>query len=84
MTMRYRNEPIARRFGAIVCHLRQQRHWTVPELARRSGLSGTYVRNVECGVNMPTLKVVVMLARCLDVDPGDLVRDAAVAEPQRT
>ena len=60
-------------FGATVRRLRGEREWTQEELAERAGLTTTYVGQVERGDKVPSLTVVLKLARGLGVSPADLV-----------
>lgn len=50
-------------------------------LARRAGISDTYVRLLELGDNVPTLTVLVELAAVLGVSPADLVREVTEPDP---
>jgi XRE family transcriptional regulator, regulator of sulfur utilization len=70
-------DPDARKFGAIIRRLREQRGWTQDELAERAGMNGSYVGFIERGENVPTLSVILLLAQTLQVDAGDLVREVA-------
>ena len=60
-------------FGATVRRLRLDRGWTQEELAGRSALTTTYVGQVERGDKVPSLTVVLKLARGLGVTPAELV-----------
>ena len=53
--------------------LRLDRGWTQERLAEASGLTTTYVGQVERGVRVPSLTVVLKLARGLAVPPGELL-----------
>ncbi len=61
--------------------LRQAKGWDRSTLARRTGISDTYMRLIEYGDNVPTLSVIVELAAVLGVTPAELVRQAT--EPPR-
>jgi len=60
-------------FGAIVRRFRKQYEWTQEDLADRSGLTTTYVGQVERGDKVPSLTVVLKLAHALDVLPAELL-----------
>lgn len=62
-------------FGVTVRRLRQGRGWTQEQLADAAGLTTTYVGQVERGVKVPSLTVVLRLARGLAVTPTDLLAD---------
>ncbi len=79
MTLRNQRSKIGRRLGAVIVRLRQAKGWTRPTLARRAGISDTYVRLLEYGDNVPTLTVLIELASVLGVTPAELVRE--VTEP---
>ncbi|MGZ5445109.1 MAG: helix-turn-helix domain-containing protein [Thermoanaerobaculia bacterium] len=60
-------------FGATLRRLRTQRGWTQEDLADAAGLTTTYVGQVERGDKVPSLTVVLKLARGLAVQPADLL-----------
>jgi transcriptional regulator with XRE-family HTH domain len=60
-------------FGATVRRLRLARGWTQEDLADAAGLTTTYVGQVERGDKVPSLTVVLMLARGLGLPPADLL-----------
>jgi len=72
---RVRHEKEGEIFGATVRRLRVDRGWTQERLAEASGLTTTYVGQVERGVRVPSLTVVLKLARGLSVSPSDLLGD---------
>jgi len=57
-------------FGEIVRGVRKEHAWTQEDLAERSGLTTTYVGQVERGDKVPSLTVVLKLALALDVTPS--------------
>ncbi|HYK05849.1 MAG TPA: helix-turn-helix transcriptional regulator [Thermoanaerobaculia bacterium] len=81
MTLRTHRSKIGRRLGAIIVRLRQAKGWTRATLARRAGISDTYIRLLELGDNVPTITVLVELASVLGVSPADLVREVTEPEP---
>jgi transcriptional regulator with XRE-family HTH domain len=62
-------------FGATVRRLRLQVGCTQEQLAAAAGLTTTYVGQVERGVKVPSLTVVLRLAGGLAVPPADLLDD---------
>ena len=60
-------------FGTTVRRLRTDRGWTQEDLAHAAGLTTTYVGQVERGDKVPSLTVVLKLARGLAVAPGELL-----------
>jgi transcriptional regulator with XRE-family HTH domain len=51
------------------------RGWTLVDLARESGMNGTYLGVLERGENMPSLATVLKLARVFGVEAAELVRE---------
>jgi transcriptional regulator with XRE-family HTH domain len=62
-------------FGATVRRLRLERGWTQEHLADAAGLTTTYVGQLERGVKVASLTVVLRLARGLGVPPTELLGD---------
>jgi transcriptional regulator with XRE-family HTH domain len=62
-------------FGRRIRRLRDALTLTQNELARRAGMSRTYLARVELGQQSPTLEVIEKLARALHVKPADLFED---------
>ena len=60
-------------FGAVVRRVRKGYEWTQEDLAERSGLTTTYVGQVERGDKVPSLTVVLKLAHALNVLPAELL-----------
>jgi transcriptional regulator with XRE-family HTH domain len=67
-------------FARRIRQLRKALTLTQVELARRAGLSRTYLARVELGMQSPTLEVIERLARALRVRPGELLGDEASPE----
>jgi transcriptional regulator with XRE-family HTH domain len=65
----------AEQFGSIVRLLRETRGLTQEDLGELAGISATYVGFVERGDSVPTLTIVLQIARALNVRPADLLRD---------
>lgn len=57
--------------------LRLSRGWSVVELAQRSGLDLTELEGILSGEDEVPLDAIVMVARALEVAPGDLVDGTA-------
>jgi transcriptional regulator with XRE-family HTH domain len=64
-------------FGEVVRRLRKEHVWTQEDLAERSGLTTTYVGQVERGDKVPSLTVVLKLCFALNVMPGELLEPFA-------
>ena len=60
-------------FGAVVRSARKEQTWTQEDLAERSGLTTTYVGQVERGDKVPSLTVILKLAHALNVLPSELL-----------
>ena len=60
-------------FGEIVRGVRKGHAWTQEDLAERSGLTTTYVGQVERGDKVPSLTVVLKLALALNVLPSEML-----------
>ena len=77
--MSRRKEPNsdAEAFGSIVRRLRTKRGLTQEKLAELADLNVSYIGFLERGENVPTLTIVLNLARALDVHAADLVREVA-------
>lgn len=60
-------------FGATVRRIRIAREWTQEDLADAAGLTTTYVGQIERGNKVPSLTVVLKLARGLGIPPADLL-----------
>lgn len=52
-----------------------ERGWTQEDLADAAGLTATYVGQVERGVKVPSLTVVLKLARGLGLTPAELLAE---------
>jgi len=60
-------------FGATVRRLRTAKGWTQEDLGDAAALTTTYVGQVERGDKVPSLTVVLKLARGLGVPPAELL-----------
>lgn len=63
----------AKIFGEGIRRLRTERGWTQEDLADAARLTSTYVGQVERGDKVPSLTVVLKLARGLRVSPAELL-----------
>lgn len=70
------NSEEIRRFGEKLRRLRSQRGLTLKGLAEELGYkSHTYISEVENGKKLPTLKMVLQVARYFDVATDELLKD---------
>ncbi|MGB1242530.1 MAG: helix-turn-helix domain-containing protein [Chitinophagales bacterium] len=68
------NEKIIRLiFGFKVRHLRQQKNLSYQELSKRTGLSTSYLNDIEKGKRYPKTAKITNLAKALDVDYNYMV-----------
>jgi XRE family transcriptional regulator, regulator of sulfur utilization len=65
----------AKRFGAIVRRLRDARGWTLADFGRKANMNPTYLGFLERGENVPTLTVILRLAKVLDVEAAEMIRE---------
>ncbi len=70
-------------FGRILRDLRNARSLTQEELAHRAGMDVTYLSDLERGRWNPSLAMLVDLARGLDLQPSDLLKDLRVGPRDR-
>ncbi|WP_243438678.1 PAS domain S-box protein [Fundidesulfovibrio soli] len=63
-------------FGARIKALRHQAGLTQAELASQAGISDRFLGRLERGLAAPSFESVVILARTLGVDPGELFQPA--------
>ena len=75
MSKRKKRQADAVVFGLTVRRLREERKWTQEELAERADMNASYLGFVERGDNVPTLTIILQIARGLQVDPSELLRD---------
>lgn len=68
----------AKQFGEIIRRLRQQAELTQEELAFRAGMNVTYLSDIERGRSMPSLAIIIDLARGLEAHPSELLRDLQI------
>ena len=75
MSRRKKRQADAKVFGLAVRRLRDERRWTQEELAERAEMNASYLGFVERGDNVPTLTILIQIARALEVDPAELLRE---------
>jgi len=75
MSRRKESNPDAKAFGAIVRRLRTKKGLTQEALAELADLNVSYIGFLERGENVPTLTIVLNLARALDMHAADLIRE---------
>ncbi len=65
----------AQLFGRRLRELRKERNLTQEALAEASDLSGNYISDLELGLKVPSLTILVRLSQALDVATTDLLAD---------
>jgi transcriptional regulator with XRE-family HTH domain len=63
----------AQLFGRRLRELRQTRNLTQEGLAEAADLSGNYISDLELGLKVPSLTIIVRLSQALDVAAADLL-----------
>jgi len=63
----------AQQFGANVARAREQRGLSQSQLARKVGVVDTYISRIETGRAQPSFRLLLALARQLDMPPGELL-----------
>jgi transcriptional regulator with XRE-family HTH domain len=66
--------------GKRICYLRKERHLSQLALALESGVTKSYLSDLERGVRNPTVKVLSRLAQGLDVTLEELFRGVVPLE----
>jgi transcriptional regulator with XRE-family HTH domain len=65
----------AKLFGRRLRELRKARGLTQEALAELAELSGNYISDLELGLKVPSLTILVCLSQALDVDVPELLAD---------
>lgn len=65
----------AKRFGAIIRRLREERGWTLADFGRKADMNPTYLGFLERGENVPTLTAVLRLTKVLGAEAADVIRE---------
>lgn len=63
---------LRRKFGLQLKMLRRDREMTQEELAQAAGLSTSFIRSIEQGVNAPSFNSLEALSYALGIKPSDL------------
>jgi transcriptional regulator with XRE-family HTH domain len=63
-----------RAFGRNVARIRAERGFSQDKLAEKADLDRTYISGIERGVRNPGIKIVLRIARALDVAVGELCK----------
>jgi transcriptional regulator with XRE-family HTH domain len=63
----------AQLFGRRLRELRQSRDLTQEALAEAADLSGNYISDLELGLKVPSLTIIVRLSQALDIGSADLL-----------
>ncbi len=74
--VKYREAEI---FGQTIRQARHDRRWTQEELAERAGLTATYVGQIERGDKIPSLTVILKLARGFAIAPSRFLEAFSLA-----
>jgi len=75
MATRKKKRPI----GKLLMKLRKDKKLTLKNLANETGLAWKYISQVEKGEVMPPVSVILQLARALEVDSSDLLRQDGIS-----
>jgi transcriptional regulator with XRE-family HTH domain len=68
-------------FGTALRELRQNRGWSLQELASRSGLSKTFLSRLETGDRQASIAAVLMLARIFGVSLASMFETQVATDP---
>jgi len=63
----------AEMFGEAMKRLREKRGMTQEALAHEAGITSSYAGQVERGQRVPSLTIVLKIARALGARPGELI-----------
>jgi len=67
--------------GARIGEIRKKRGMTQEELSGRMGIGPKYLSSIERGKENPTLNTLINLARCLDLDLGEMFSYIEIEDP---
>ncbi|MEW5921261.1 MAG: helix-turn-helix transcriptional regulator [Bacillota bacterium] len=62
--------------GEVVRRVREEKGYSLAELAEKAGISVSYLSEIERGSKKPSLKTVEKLSASLNISPGEFVSDA--------
>lgn len=75
MPRRRTKSPEGVRFGETLRGLRKDRGFSQEALAEAASVTADYLGFIERGENVPTLSILLKLARALNIDAGDLLAE---------
>ncbi len=67
--------------GRNVRRIRKEQRYTQTEIARRCGVTPAAISGLEAGDFTPSTALVIKMARALDVEPGELLKESPVSVP---
>ena len=70
-------------FGEAMKRWREKRALTQEALAHSAGITASYAGQVERGLKVPSLTVILKLCRALECSPGELLADFTPAMLKR-
>lgn len=59
----------------VLRKLREMKNWSQTRLAKESGVSQTYISELEAGKSAPTIPIVMKLAKALGVSVSELLEE---------
>jgi transcriptional regulator with XRE-family HTH domain len=62
-------------FGRRLRHLRLAHGWTQEQLAEAAGITSTYTSDLERGEKVPSLSILLRVARAFDISIAELLQD---------
>jgi len=62
-----RRTTIVKKLGSKIRRLRNEKKITLKELARRTGLTSSYLSQIEKGLLIPSLNALIKISKCLEV-----------------
>jgi len=62
-------------FGLIMQRLRNERGWTLQQLAKATGMNSRYLGTMERGGNVPSISTLILLSNVYGVDPPEVLRE---------
>ena len=66
------------KIGAKIKFYRQLKKIGQTELAGKVGITSQYLSKIECGKQMPSLQVLLLIAEKLEIDAAALISDSVV------
>ena len=61
-------------FGRRLRELRTMHGWTQEQMAEKAGITPTYTSDLERGEKVPSLTIVLRLARALDISVSEMLQ----------